>query len=269
MSERDAALTLGGVVKQLSRFLYGPLVVRTYDRSGSLLSSFEGRFNGLEVGLPRDELRLSFDLAHLFAWVGSPNWTRLVLEELSAFRVKVGRDHAIELWCDGRRVMEIGPPPTGTEGRDRPDRDCAAPEKLTLGSEAPTNGPASACPRDAVGQRIPLPSRERLVFVEVLSELVGWVGRRVSVFVGRPGDAGAASFTATVAGLDPESEGTEFVMVRFEEGRGFVDLDPDVMTAYRVRLEPNEAHWLEFDREGHRALSIRLIGEDDDMEGSS
>jgi hypothetical protein len=93
MPERDAALTLGGVVKLLSGFLYGPLVVRTYDRAGVLLSSFEGKFDGLGVGLPRDELRLSFDLAHPFGWVGSRNGTRLVLEELTALR------------CAGRRQM--------------------------------------------------------------------------------------------------------------------------------------------------------------------
>lgn len=268
MPEAEAALTLGGVVKLLSEFLYGPLVVRTYDRTGAILSSFEGRFDGLEVG---DELRLSFDLAHAFSWVGSRNGTRLVLEKLTAFRVsgEPTGDDVLELWCDGRLVMEIGPPPTGTDSGDRLDPDHASPEKLTRRSEAPMAGPASICPQDAVVRRMMLPSRERLDFVEVLSELVGWVGRRVSVLVGRPGDAGAASFTATLAGLDPESEGNEFVLVRFEEGRGFVDLDPDVMTAFRVRIKPTEAHWLEFDRDGHRALSIRPIGEDGESGASS
>jgi hypothetical protein len=272
MSERDTALTVAAVAKLLGGFLYGPLVVRTYDRAGALVSSFEGRFDGLEVGLPRDEVRLSFDLAHLFAWVGSRSGTRLVLGELTAFRVRhmtTGGD-ALELWRDGGRVMEIGPPPPRPGGRHSPDPDFAADrQQLTPELSSPKDDPESAGPEEGICLRMMLPSREPLESVEVLSELVGWVGRRVSVFVGRPGDAGAASFTATIAGLDPEAEGNEFVLVRFEEGPGFVDLDPDVMAAYRVRLEPNEAHWLEFDREGHRALSIRLIGEADDTEASS
>jgi hypothetical protein len=118
MPERDAALTLGGVVKQLGGFLYGLLMVRTYDRAGALLSSFEGNFDGLEVFSARDELRLYFDLAHLFAWVGSRNWTRLVLDELTALRVRraAAGDDALELWSCGRRLMEIAPPAGGSEG---------------------------------------------------------------------------------------------------------------------------------------------------------
>lgn len=117
--------------------------------------------------------------------------------------------------------------------------------------------------------RFMVPSRERAEFVEVLSELVGWVGRRVSVFVGNPGFPGAASFTATLIGVDPEAEGNEFVLVRFENGPGFIDLDPEVMTAFRVRLEPLRIQWLEFDKEDRRALSIQPLDQLDEAGGES
>lgn len=123
--------------------------------------------------------------------------------------------------------------------------------------------------RDEIASRFMLPSRERVEFVEVLSELVGWVGRRVSVFAGPPGRPGAASFTATLVGVDPEAEGNEFVLVRFEEGPGFVDLDPEVMSAFRVRLEPLGVHWLEFDKDGHRLLSIQPLDQLDEAGGES
>lgn len=122
---------------------------------------------------------------------------------------------------------------------------------------------------DEVADRFMLPVRERAEFVEVLSELVGWVGRRVSVFVGCPGWPGAASFTATLAGVDPEAEGNEFVLVRFERGPGFVDLDPEVMTAFRVRLEPLGIQWLEFGRGDRRVLSIQPLDERHEAGGGS
>lgn len=120
---------------------------------------------------------------------------------------------------------------------------------------------------EEIADRFMLPSRERAGFVEVLSQLVGWVGHRVSVFVGCGGDAGAASFTATLIGVDPEAEGNEFVLVRFEDGPGFVDLDPEVMSAFRVRLEPLGIHWLEFDKEDRRALSIQPLDQLDEAGG--
>ncbi len=116
-----------------------------------------------------------------------------------------------------------------------------------------------------IAARFMLPSRERLEFVEVLAELIGWVGRRVSVDVGRPGDAGTASFTATLIGVDsePEAQRDDFVLVRFEDGPGFVDLDPEAMTAFGVRLEAIGIRWLEFDKRGSRAVAIRPLKADE------
>lgn len=122
---------------------------------------------------------------------------------------------------------------------------------------------------DEVAHRFMLPSREQAELVEVLSELVGWVGRRVSVFVGHPGQPGAASFTATLTGVDPEAEGNEFVLIRFEESPGFVDLDPEVMTAFRIRLEPLGIHWLEFEKGARRVLSIQPLDGSDETGGES
>ncbi len=151
-----------------------------------------------------------------------------------------------------------------------PDPDLA-PGRDALTAELPSFLVEDDCADDDddLSARYLLPSRERLEFVEVLSELVGWTGRRVSIFVGRLGAAGAASFTATLAGLDPAAEGSEFVIVRFERSPGFVDLDPDLMTAFRVRLEPIGARSLEFDRDGHRALAIQLLGQSEDPLGES
>jgi hypothetical protein len=112
-----------------------------------------------------------------------------------------------------------------------------------------------------------LPIRERLDFVEVLAELLGWVGRVVSVFVGCPGIAGAASFSTTLTRVAPELEDDRFLLIRFERESDFVDLDPDVMTAYRARDQISGASWLEFEVKGRRVLSIRPVdeaGDDDD-----
>jgi hypothetical protein len=93
----------------LRAFLYGRVVVRTFAEDGTLLSSFEGSFDGLEVLAARDELRLFFDLPHFLAWLGSPNGTRLDMAGLAAFRLRhpaTGAD-PVELRRCGKRVMEI------------------------------------------------------------------------------------------------------------------------------------------------------------------
>jgi hypothetical protein len=105
------ALTLGAVVMQLRKYLYRPLVVRTYGEDGTLLSSFEGSFDSIRIAPSRQELHLYSDLPHFLAWVGSPNGTRLDLNRLTPFRVRRVRtdDDALGLWRDGRLLMEIGP----------------------------------------------------------------------------------------------------------------------------------------------------------------
>lgn len=102
-------MTLGQTRTALGRFMYAPMVVRVYLQDGSLFCSYSGSFDGIRIG-PARELRLYFDLPHFLAWVGSPNGARLDLTRLSALRVggEESDDEAIELWRDGRLVMEVG-----------------------------------------------------------------------------------------------------------------------------------------------------------------
>jgi hypothetical protein len=116
------ALTLGRARMQLGKYLYGPLVVRTYGEDGSLRSSVEGSFDGIRVAPSRQELRLYFDLPHFLAWVDSRNGTRLDLHRLTPFRVRrIPTGDALGLWRDGRCLMEIGPP-VGSVAESRSSR---------------------------------------------------------------------------------------------------------------------------------------------------
>lgn len=116
------SLTLGRASAQLRKYLYRPLVVCVYAEDGSLRSSLGGSFDGIRVDPSRQELRLYFDLPHFLAWVGSPDGTRLDLNELTPFRVRrlPPDDDALGLWRDGRCLMEIGPPVAGGAGAIHP-----------------------------------------------------------------------------------------------------------------------------------------------------
>jgi hypothetical protein len=95
---------------QLRKYLYRPLVVRTYAEDGSLRSSFEGSFDAIRIAPSRQELHLYSDLPNFLAWVGPPNGARLDLNRLTPFRVRrLPTGDALGLWRDGRCLMEIGP----------------------------------------------------------------------------------------------------------------------------------------------------------------
>lgn len=170
------------------------------------------------------------------------------------------RDGTVLAWARLRTAYLVA----GRVNEVYPDRDLAPDSGLLVLELESHLGDVGRAESDAARM---LPSRERLDFVGVLTELLGWVGERVSVFVGCPGDAGVASFSATLARVAPELEDDPFLLIRFERESDWVDLDPEVMTAFRVRDEISETTWLEFEVSGRRALSIRLAadgGEGDD-----
>ncbi len=234
-------LTLGRTGMTLGRFQYAATVVRMYDLDGRLLASYTGSFGAMTTETNLVLIRRSQVVPFGMDLIDSRDGFALAWARLHAAYLVAGR------------VNEAYPDA------------CVAPDREVLMMELASHLVDSddADDEDALSGGFMVPRRERLEFVEVLSELVGWVGRRVSVSVGPLGVSGAASFTGTLIGVDPEAEalGDRFVLVRFDDGASFVDLDPETMPGFRVRLEPAGLLWLEFEKEGCRALSIRPIDE--------
>lgn len=95
-------------------------------------------------------------------------------------------------------------------------------------------------------------------FIQVLEELVGWIGKQVSVYTSYGGYAGGSSFVDRLTRVETMDCAGDPLLLHFE-GESVVSLSPDRMRSYRVTNSLTETGWLTFAVDGRRVLDLEEV----------
>jgi hypothetical protein len=93
-------------------------------------------------------------------------------------------------------------------------------------------------------------------FSDALSQLHGWLGKRLTIYVDYGHYAGGASFRARLKRVEFMERPAIEVLMHFEDESAFAHLSPDCMTALRVVNPLTEDCWLEFTINNRTVLTI-------------